>query len=104
LSVFISGDSHSARQLLQQKRQFRKLERELAHSHVQRLHQQVVESIETSAAHLELIADMKRLNSLFCSAAYPALEGPGGSKARTAAGDAPREVISGEPHLPGRPA
>ena len=103
LSVFISGDSHTARQLLQHKRQFRKLERELAHSHVQRLHQQVVESIETSAAHLELIADMKRLNSLFCSAAYPALEGPGGSKAR-AAGEAPRDAIAGEPHLPGRPA
>ena len=72
--MFISGDSHGARQLLQQKRQFRKLERELAHSHVHRLHRQVVESIETSAAHLELIADMKRLNSLFCSAAYPALK------------------------------
>ena len=70
---------------------------------MQRLHQQVVESIETSAAHLELIADMKRLNSLFCSAAYPALEGPGGNKARTA-GEGPREVLSGEPHLPGRPA
>jgi phosphate:Na+ symporter len=42
---------------------------------VHRLHDRVVESIETSAAHLELIADMKRLNSLFCSAAYAALEG-----------------------------
>lgn len=101
LSVFISGDSHGARQLLQQKRQFRKLERELAHSHVHRLHRQVVESIETSAAHLELIADMKRLNSLFCSAAYPALEGLG--KPRTA-GDTNREVLPSEPHLPGRPA
>ncbi len=101
LSVFISGDSHGARQLLQQKRQFRKLERELAHSHVHRLHRQVVESIETSAAHLELIADMKRLNSLFCSAAYPALEGPG--KPRTS-GDTNREVLPSEPHLPGRPA
>ena len=82
LSVFLSGDSPSARQLLQHKRQFRKREREFAHAHVHRLHQQVVESIETSAAHLELIADMKRLNSLFCSAAYPALEGSGTGKPR----------------------
>ncbi len=82
LSVFLSGDSHSARQLLQQKRQFRKRERELAHAHVHRLHQQVVESIETSAAHLELIADMKRLNSLFCSAAYAALESSGSGRTR----------------------
>lgn len=105
LSVFISGDSHGARQLLQQKRQFRKLERELAHAHVQRLHQQVVESIETSAAHLELIADMKRLNSLFCSAAYPALEGSGSGKTRTTG--EPRvahDMLMKEQPLPGRPA
>ncbi|EHY77727.1 Na/Pi cotransporter family protein [Stutzerimonas stutzeri ATCC 14405 = CCUG 16156] len=105
LSVFISGDSHGARQLLQQKRQFRKLERELAHAHVQRLHQQVVESIETSAAHLELIADMKRLNSLFCSAAYPALEGSGSGKTRTTG--EPRvahDMRMKEQPLPGRPA
>lgn len=83
LSVFVSGDSQSARRLLQHKRQFRKRERELALSHVHRLHHRVVESIETSAAHLELIADMKRLNSLFCSAAYPALEGqPAGAASR----------------------
>jgi phosphate:Na+ symporter len=35
----------------------------------------VVQSIETSALHLELIADMKRLNSLFCGSAYVMLEG-----------------------------
>jgi phosphate:Na+ symporter len=46
----------------------------MAHAHVHRLHHQVVQSIETSSLHLELIADMKRLNSLFCSSAYAALE------------------------------
>ncbi|MNG30525.1 hypothetical protein D3C77_496090 [compost metagenome] len=35
----------------------------------------MVQSIETSALHLELIADMKRLNSLFCSSAYVVLGG-----------------------------
>ena len=34
----------------------------------------MVQSIETSALHLELIGDMKRLNSLFCSSAYVVLE------------------------------
>ena len=34
----------------------------------------MVQSIETSSLHLELIADMKRLNSLFCSSAYAVLE------------------------------
>lgn len=74
LSVFLSSDPQSARQLLEQKRQFRKHERELAHAHVHRLHHRVMESIDTSATHLELIADMKRLNSLFCSPAYAAIE------------------------------
>ena len=61
-----------------------KSERELAHAHVHRLHHRVVESIDTSATHLELISDMKRLNSLFCSPAYAAIEAasaqPGGKR------------------------
>ena len=84
LSVFLSSDPDSARQLLEQKREFRKSERELAHAHVHRLHHRVVESIDTSATHLELISDMKRLNSLFCSPAYAAIEAasaqPGGKR------------------------
>lgn len=74
LNVFLSGDAESARQLLHEKRRFRAQERRLAHAHVGRLHRQVVQSIETSALHLELIGDMKRLNSLFCSSAYVVLE------------------------------
>ncbi|KJK06886.1 MULTISPECIES: Na/Pi cotransporter family protein [Pseudomonas] len=75
LSVFLSADSESARQLLREKRRFRAQERRLAHAHVSRLQRKVVQSIETSALHLELIADMKRLNSLFCSSAYVVLGG-----------------------------
>ena len=74
LSVFLSGDGESARQLLREKRRFRAQERRLAHAHVGRLHRQVVQSIETSSLHLELIGDMKRLNSLFCSSAYAVLD------------------------------
>ncbi|VVO13372.1 Na/Pi cotransporter family protein [Pseudomonas fluorescens] len=74
LSVFLSGDKESARQLLREKRRFRARERRLAHAHVSRLQRKIVQSIETSSLHLELIADMKRLNSLFCSSAYVVLE------------------------------
>jgi phosphate:Na+ symporter len=74
LSVFLSGDQESARQLLREKRRFRAQERRLAHAHVSRLQRKVVQSLETSSLHLELIADMKRLNSLFCSSAYAVLE------------------------------
>ncbi|SEH90881.1 Na/Pi cotransporter family protein [Pseudomonas fuscovaginae UPB0736] len=74
LSVFLSADPESARQLLREKRRFRAQERRLAHAHVSRLQKKIVQSIETSSLHLELIADMKRLNSLFCSSAYVVLE------------------------------
>lgn len=74
LSVFLSGDPASARQLLRQKRRFRALERQLAHAHVDRLHQGGPQRLETSSAHLELLEDMKRLSSLFCSSAYVVLE------------------------------
>ncbi len=74
LSVFLSGDPESARQLLREKRRFRAQERRLAHAHVSRLQRKIVQSIETSSLHLELISDMKRLNSLFCSSAYAVLE------------------------------
>jgi phosphate:Na+ symporter len=74
LSVFLSGDPESARQLLREKRRFRTQERRLAHAHVSRLQLKVVQSLETSSLHLELIADMQRLNSLFCGSAYVVLE------------------------------
>ena len=74
LSVFLSADPESARQLLREKRRFRAQERRLAHAHVSRLQRKIVQSMETSSLHLELIADMKRLNSLFCSSAYVVLE------------------------------
>lgn len=74
LSVFVSADPESARQLLREKRRFRAQERRLAHAHVSRLQRKVVQSLETSSLHLELIADMKRLNSLFCISAYAVLE------------------------------
>ena len=75
LSVFLSADPQSAEMLLREKRKFRAQERRLAHAHVSRLQRRVVQSLETSSLHLELIADMKRLNSWFCSSAYVVLGG-----------------------------
>ena len=76
LSVFFSGDVPSARRLRRYKHRFRILNRRYSHAHVDRLHQQNVQSIETSSLHLSLLGDMKRLNSLFCAVAYSVLEQP----------------------------
>jgi phosphate:Na+ symporter len=76
LSVFLTGDLRSAQQLMAEKAAFRDLER-LSRSHLQRVAVQTVESIETSSLHLDLISELKRLNSLFCATAYPVLERAG---------------------------
>ena len=76
LSVFFSADVNSARRLRRNKHRFRILNRRFSHAHVDRLHQQNVQSIETSSLHLGLLGDMKRLNSPFCAVSYSVLEQP----------------------------
>ncbi len=76
LSVFISRDAVTAKRLRRAKHRFRILNQRYSLAHVNRLHQQNVQSIETSSLHLGLLGDMKRLNSLFCAIAYSVLEQP----------------------------
>jgi phosphate:Na+ symporter len=77
LSVFLNNDLRCAEQLLAEKERFRDLERLYSYAHLDRLAGQTLRSIETSALHLDMISDMKRLNSLFCSTAYPVLDAAG---------------------------
>lgn len=76
MSVFFSGDINSARRLRRNKHRFRIMNRRYSHAHVDRLHQQNVQSIETSSLHLGLLGDMNRLNSLFCAIAYSVMNQP----------------------------
>ncbi|MFI5400918.1 MAG: Na/Pi cotransporter family protein [SAR324 cluster bacterium] len=75
--VFMSDDVPLARQLLQQKAQFRDLELRAAESHLERLRGQRVESIESSSLHLDVLNEMKRINSHITSVCYPILEEAG---------------------------
>jgi phosphate:Na+ symporter len=77
LAVFLDGELKAAQELLAQKVLFRDLERAYADSHLERLTSQTMESIETSSLHLDLISDLKRINSHICSIAYPILEQAG---------------------------
>jgi phosphate:Na+ symporter len=77
MSVFLNGDLKSAQQLLVEKERFRDLERAYHDTHLDRLYGQTVQSIETSSLHLDIISDMRRINSFFCSTAYPVLEKAG---------------------------
>jgi len=77
VAVFLNGDLKSAQHLIAQKIAFRELEMRYADNHLQRLSGNSPQSIETSSLHLDLLADFKRMNSLFCSVAYPILESAG---------------------------
>ena len=46
-------------------------------SHLVRLSDNTQQSIETSSLHIDLIHDLKRINSHICSIAYPILESAG---------------------------
>lgn len=74
MSVFLDGHVRDAKKLLEEKARFRDLEREYAASHIARLQDNTAQSIETSSLHLDLISDLKRINSHICSIAYPILD------------------------------
>ena len=77
MSVFLNGNVRDAQKLLEEKARFRDLELAYSATHLDRLSDNTVQSIETSSLHIDLISDLKRINSLLCSVAYPILEQAG---------------------------
>ena len=77
MSVFLNGNLRDAQKLLEEKARFRDLEHQYAATHLERLAINTVQSIETSSLHLDLISDLKRINSHICSIAYPILDSAG---------------------------
>jgi phosphate:Na+ symporter len=77
MSVFLNGNVRDAQKLLEEKARFRDLERAYANTHLERLSDQTTLSIETSSLHIDLISELKRINSHICSIAYPILESAG---------------------------
>ncbi|MGG2141376.1 Na/Pi cotransporter family protein [Symbiopectobacterium sp. RP] len=74
MSVFLTGDMTNAKRLRRAKHRLILLGRRYSHAHVERLHQQNPQSLETSSLHMGLLGDIRRLNSLFCAVAYHVLE------------------------------
>jgi phosphate:Na+ symporter len=76
-AVFMTDDARAARTLLGEKEVFRNLEAEATDTHFARIRAGRVESRETSSLHLDVLRDMKRINSHIAAAAYPVLERQG---------------------------
>jgi phosphate:Na+ symporter len=73
-NVFATRDVTLARRLLAEKATTRAAEMEAADSHFGRLREGRPESIETSSIHLDVVRDLKRINSHLTAVAYPILE------------------------------
>lgn len=77
LNVFMSEQADSARELIARKSELRSLELEGMEKHIERLTSGQVETLVTSAIHVDVIRDFKRINSHLTSVAYPVLERAG---------------------------
>ncbi len=96
--IFLSGDVKVARQLLDGKTRFREAEIAASESHLARLREGRPESIETSALHIDILRDLKRIHSHICATAYPVLEATGellSSRLRVAS-KKPRTTVNGQ--------
>jgi phosphate:Na+ symporter len=76
-AVFMPADARAARGLLGEKEVFRDLEAHATEAHFARIRAGRLESVETSALHLDLLRDLKRINAHIAAAAYPALDNLG---------------------------
>lgn len=74
VTVFLGGDVRMARRLVSDKAEIRNLERRATESHFARIRSGRRESIETSALHLDVLRDLKRINAHIAAVAYPILE------------------------------
>ncbi|MFV2032604.1 MAG: Na/Pi cotransporter family protein [Gammaproteobacteria bacterium] len=82
LSVFTSGDIGMARQLLAKKYKFIKLEKQAVVNHLIKLREDVTYDSRLSAMQLDVIRDLKRINSHLTAVAYPILEAAGQLRSR----------------------
>lgn len=76
-NVFLTGNARLARELLNRKIQLRDAERIAIEQHMERIGAGRADSIMSSSLHLDVIRDLKRINSHLTAVAYPILERTG---------------------------
>ena len=77
--LFVNGDERAARLLVAEKEVFRDLETRATEIHFRFLREGRAEAAEASSLHLDMLRDLKQVNShLVAAGAYPVLEGTGG--------------------------
>jgi phosphate:Na+ symporter len=74
VATFTGSDVELAHRLINHKARLAELERDMRQAHINRLHRGLRESIDTSAIHLDVLTNVKRINSYITNIAYPILE------------------------------
>jgi len=72
--AFATGDRSLAQEVLEQRAAIRQRERDLRQSHLDRLRAGLAESLETSEIHLDVLTNLKRINSHITALVYPIVE------------------------------
>lgn len=76
-NLFVNADVENARQLVAQKEVVRTMVRKSEEQHMQRLRDGNDDSYDSSSIHIDTMRDLKEINSLFVSIAYPVLASAG---------------------------
>ncbi|MDX3904252.1 MAG: Na/Pi cotransporter family protein [Pigmentiphaga sp.] len=94
-SLFVTEDARAARLLAAEKEIFRNMEIAATQAHFDRLRSGRIDTTETSGLHLDVLRDLRRINShLVASAAYSVLENPAGSPAAPFEAAGETEVVT----------
>ncbi len=82
LNVFTSGDVAMSRLLLARKYKFVKREKKVVMNHLQKIREDSTYDSRLSAMHLDVLRDLKRINSHLTAVAYPILDEAGHLRSR----------------------
>jgi phosphate:Na+ symporter len=74
ITALASGDLDLGKKVLRHKKHLAEIEQEYGQRHLLRLHQGLRESFETSSIHLDLLSNLRRINSIVCRMAYPVID------------------------------
>ncbi|PCI02600.1 MAG: hypothetical protein COB78_12765 [Hyphomicrobiales bacterium] len=77
VNTFVSEEEELARLLHAKKEEVRDIERKSVSTHLERIGSGLSDSIGTSAVHIDVIRDLKRINSHLTAIAYPVLKAAG---------------------------
>ncbi|SCB57165.1 phosphate:Na+ symporter [Rhizobium aethiopicum] len=73
-TIFVTRDFNLARQMMEVKVEVRRMEKQSAEHHLERLRDGRADSLQTSSLHLDMLRDLKRINAHIVSVAHPIMD------------------------------